>query len=75
MSDVQGSILGNAVLRREDPSLLMGQDQYYDDMAVEGVGFVHFVRSTVAHATFDKIETEDAKSMPGVVGVLSLIHI
>ena len=38
MTAVQGSILGNAVLRREDPTLLRGDDQYFDDMQVDGVG-------------------------------------
>ena len=28
----EGSILGNAVLRREDPTLLTGAGKYYDDM-------------------------------------------
>lgn len=66
---VEGSILGNAVLRREDPTLLMGTDQYYDDMTVDGMGYVFFVRSPYAHATIDSIDVNDAASMPGVAGV------
>jgi carbon-monoxide dehydrogenase large subunit len=69
MTAVQGSILGNAVLRREDPTLLRGDEKYFDDMKVDGVGYVHFVRSTVAHATINSIETSDAESMPGVIGI------
>ncbi len=69
MTAVQGSILGNSVLRREDPTLLTGSDEYYDDMTVTGVGYVFFVRSPYAHATLGNIDTADAESMPGVVGV------
>ena len=69
MTAVQGSILGNAVLRREDPTLLQGAEKYFDDMEVEGLGHVHFVRSTVAHATINSIETSDAEGMPGVVAI------
>lgn len=67
--DTQGSILGNAVLRREDPSLLTGADEYFDDLEIEGVGYVHFARSTVAHATINSIDISDAEAMEGVVGV------
>lgn len=69
MTDVQGSILGNAVLRREDPTLLRGDEKYFDDMKIDGLGYVHFVRSTVAHATINSIETSDAEGMPGVVAI------
>ncbi|MEE9415638.1 MAG: xanthine dehydrogenase family protein molybdopterin-binding subunit [Acidimicrobiales bacterium] len=69
MSDVQGSILGNSVLRREDPTLLTGADSYFDDLTVEGMAYVHFVRSLVAHANITSIDISDAETMPGVVGV------
>jgi carbon-monoxide dehydrogenase large subunit len=65
---VQGSILGNAVTRREDPTLLTGSDWYYDDLPLEGAAFVHFVRSPYAHATLTSVDTTEAESMPGVVG-------
>lgn len=65
----QGSILGNSVLRREDPALLTGADTYYDDMKLDGLVYVHFVRSPFAHATIDGIDTAEATGMPGVVAV------
>jgi carbon-monoxide dehydrogenase large subunit len=68
---VQGSILGNEVLRREDDSLLRGADQYTDDIAVTGTVHLHFVRSTVAHGTIESIDTTAAEAMPGVVAVLT----
>ena len=67
----QGSILGNAVLRREDPSLLQGADKFYDDMEVEGVGHLHFVRSPFAHARLGRVDLSAAEGMPGVVAVYS----
>ena len=46
-----GSILGNPVLRREDPGILAGATQYFDDLEIDGLLHVAFVRSTIAHAT------------------------
>jgi carbon-monoxide dehydrogenase large subunit len=69
MTAVKGSILGNAVLRREDPTLLTGEDQYFDDMEIEGLGFVYFARSSVAHANILSIDTSEAKTVSGVVDV------
>lgn len=66
-----GSILGNPVLRKEDPGILEGKTQYYDDLAVAGLLHTAFVRSTVAHATLTGIDTSDAAAMPGVVGVFT----
>lgn len=64
-----GSILGNAVLRREDPAVLRGAARYLDDLDPPGTTHVTFVRSTVSHARVEAIDTADAVSMPGVVGV------
>ncbi len=64
-----GSILGNAVLRREDPTILAGAARYYDDLPVEGVTHIVFVRSPIAHATVESIDITDAETMPGVLGV------
>lgn len=66
---IQGSILGNAVLRREDPTLLRGTEKYYDDLDIPGVQYVQFVRSPYAHAVLGPVETAEAASMPGVTGV------
>ncbi len=64
-----GSILGNPVLRREDPDILTGGTEYLDDLDIEGLLHVAFVRSTIAHARIESIDTDDAQAMPGVVGV------
>jgi aerobic carbon-monoxide dehydrogenase large subunit len=64
-----GSILGHAVQRVEDPRILRGAAMYFDDFEVEGLLHVVFVRSTMAHARIESIDTGDAAAMPGVVGV------
>lgn len=64
-----GSILGNPVLRLEDPRVLRGQASYVDDLPVPGAAHVVFVRSTIAHARITGIDTSDAETMPGVIAV------
>jgi carbon-monoxide dehydrogenase large subunit len=64
-----GSILGNSVLRLEDPALLTGGGKYVDDLVEPGMLSVSFVRSTVAHANVVSVDVEGARAMPGVVGV------
>jgi carbon-monoxide dehydrogenase large subunit len=64
-----GSILGNAVLRLEDPTLLTGEGKYVDDLVETGMLHVSFVRSTVAHGNLLSVDISSAKSMPGVVAV------
>ena len=64
-----GSILGNAVLRLEDPTLLTGEGRYVDDLVEPGMLHVAFARSTVAHGTVLSVDISDASSMPGVVAV------
>jgi carbon-monoxide dehydrogenase large subunit len=64
-----GSILGNPVLRKEDRGILDGETQYYDDLKVDGLLHVAFVRASVAHANIASVDTSDAISMPGVAAV------
>src|SRR5262245_61235401 len=64
-----GSILGNPVLRREDPGILTGETEYLDDLDIAGLLHVAFVRSTIAHARIESVDLDDARAMPGVVAV------
>jgi carbon-monoxide dehydrogenase large subunit len=64
-----GSILGNPVRRTEDPSILRGDAGYFDDLEVQGLHHVAFVRSTMAHARIESVDTAEAVAMPGVVAV------
>jgi len=63
------SILGNPVVRSEDPRLLTFGGAYAADLVVADAAHLAFVRSTVAHATISGIDTSEAKQMPGVVAV------
>ena len=66
------SILGTRVLRTEDPGFLSTGAVYTDDVQDErlaGACYVHFVRSTVAHAKINSIDTSAAKDAEGVVAV------
>ena len=65
------SILGNRVLRREDPKFLTSGGLYADDLAGDGALWATFVRSTMAHARIVALETDDARAMPGVAAVYS----
>ena len=65
-----GSILGNSVLRKEDPGLLTGANEYFDDLKVDGLAHIVFVRSHVAHGRLGAVDTTEAKAMPGVLAVL-----
>ena len=64
-----GSILGNAVLRLEDPTLLTGAGKYVDDLVETGMLYVALVRSPVAHGIVNSVDIGDAASMPGVIAV------
>jgi carbon-monoxide dehydrogenase large subunit len=65
------SILGNRVVRREDPTLLSVGGTYVDDLALDGAAFVTYVRSTVAHARIVSIDVDAARQAPGVVAVFT----
>ena len=64
-------MIGERVVRTEDPALVTGRATYVDNLVVEGAVHVVYVRSTVAHARLVSIDAADARSMPGVIGVFT----
>jgi carbon-monoxide dehydrogenase large subunit len=71
---VAGSILGNRVLRKEDPKFLTTGGVYLDDLRderLDGAAYVVYVRSSAAHAQILSIDAEEARQMPGVLGVFT----
>ena len=60
------SILGNRVLRKEDPRFLRGEATYVENLPLEGALTVTFVRSLVAHARVVGVDTSAARELPGV---------
>src|SRR4051812_11288257 len=65
------SILGNRVLRKEDPKFLTVGGTYVDDLDLEGALSVVYLRSTMAAATINSIDVSEAKAAPGVVAVFT----
>jgi carbon-monoxide dehydrogenase large subunit len=66
------SILGNRVLRKEDPAFLTTGATYTADVhdpRLAGAVFVTYVRSTVANARVTAIDIREAVGMPGVLAV------
>jgi carbon-monoxide dehydrogenase large subunit len=61
--------VGQPVHRQEDPTLLRGQGRYSDDVNLENQAYAVMVRSQVAHGLLKGIDAEEAKTMPGVLGV------
>jgi aerobic carbon-monoxide dehydrogenase large subunit len=65
------SILGNPVVRSEDPRLLTVGGDYAGDLTLDGAAHVAFVRSTVAHARLTGIDVAGAAAAPGVLAVIT----
>jgi aerobic carbon-monoxide dehydrogenase large subunit len=61
--------IGQPVPRQEDPTLLRGEGRYTDDMSLPNQAWCVMVRSQVAHGVIKGIDTAEAKTMPGVLGV------
>ena len=64
-----GSLLGNRVPRVEDPDLLRGGGTYVGNLRIDGMARVAFVRSPLAHARINAIDTTAARTAPGVLAV------
>jgi aerobic carbon-monoxide dehydrogenase large subunit len=63
--------IGDRPKRREDLRFLTGQGRYLDDLAFDGVSYAVVLRSPHAHAEIRAIDTAAAKTMPGVLAVLT----
>ena len=60
------SILGNRVLRKEDPRFLRGEATYVENLPLEGARTVTFVRSPFAHARITGVDTSAAEALPNI---------
>ena len=59
--------IGSSVRRTEDKKFLTGKGRYTDDINRPGQVQAYFLRSDVAYAEFQSIDTKAAQSAPGVV--------
>ncbi len=66
-----GSILGNRVVRVEDPRMLTVGGTYVEDVVLPGAAWLTYVRSPVAHARIGAIDIGDAAALPGVLAVIT----
>ena len=63
------NVIGQRLLRREDPALLTGEAKYTNDLSIPGALHLAVLRSPYAHARIKSIDVSDAAAMPGVVAV------
>ena len=63
--------IGDRPKRREDQRFLTGQGRYLDDLAFDGVTYAVVLRSPHAHAEIRAIDSAAAKTMPGVLALLT----
>src|ERR1700685_4290175 len=63
--------VGESVVRVEDERILTGRGRYMDDIVFPGMLESAFVRSDVGHARIASVDAERARSMPGVVAVIT----
>ena len=62
---------GQSLKRFEDPRLLRGEGAFVDDMKLPGMLHACFLRSPHAHANILAVDASAARSIPGVVAVLT----
>jgi carbon-monoxide dehydrogenase large subunit len=63
------TLLGEPIKRKEDPRLIQGRAHYVDDLKLDGMLYLTFVRSPHAHARLKSMDVAAARSTPGVVAV------
>jgi carbon-monoxide dehydrogenase large subunit len=65
----QTGAIGRPIKRKEDARLLTGKTNWVDNIQLPGTLYVHYVRSSVAHARIVKVDTTAAAAADGVVAV------
>ncbi len=69
--ELQKGFIGQSIPRKEDRRLVQGQGVFFDDVRRHGTGYVHFVRSPLAHAKILSIDVTAALALEGVYGTLT----
>ena len=68
---VDRGYIGQSVPRPNAKRLLQGRGAYVDDLRLPRLAHVVFYRSPHAHALIKKIEFENARKLPGVIGIFA----
>src|SRR5918911_280168 len=63
--------LGRSIKRKEDDRFLQGRGNYVDDVRLPGMLHMAILRSPLAHARINSIDTGRAAQAPGVVAVVT----
>src|ERR1700691_181879 len=63
--------IGKPMPRKEDARLITGHGRFTDDFSLEGQAYAAVVRSPYPHARIVTIDAEQAKAMPGVLGIFT----
>ena len=64
-------LIGASIRRVEDPLLISGKGCYVDDINLPGMLHMMVLRSAYPHAKIVSIDTDTARSMKGVVAVVT----
>jgi carbon-monoxide dehydrogenase large subunit len=63
--------LGHSVKRKEDDRFIRGRGNYIDDVKLPNMLHMAILRSPMAHAKINSIDTSRAAALPGVVAVVT----
>ena len=69
--DAPAAELGRARLRKEDAKLITGQTNWTDNIKLNGMLHLAFLRSPYAHAKITRVDVSGALSQPGVIAAFS----
>jgi carbon-monoxide dehydrogenase large subunit len=61
MPDGHETGIGVALRRKEDKRFITGKGNYTDDINRPGQAYAHFLRSSVAHADINGVDTSEAE--------------
>ena len=64
-------LIGERVLRREDPRLLTGRGRYLDDHDVPGLAHIALLRSPAPHARIKAVDLSAARTLRGVLAIVT----
>ena len=69
--DAPAAQIGQARLRKEDAKLITGQTNWTDNIKLNGMLHMAFVRSPFAHAKITRVDVSGALDKPGVIAAFS----
>jgi len=69
--DAAAAQIGQARLRKEDAKLITGQTNWTDNIKLNGMLHLAFLRSPYAHAKITRVDVSGALGQPGVIAAFS----